>query len=147
MLAVFTTEPNRSDYRRALEAAGIRVIALPRETVRTWRGVERRGNSDESLLFEAGVLSNRMRRPDTFAIFSGDGLLSTNVAKGLRRHHGRGVRIVCFGIPGSIASEIARRTDLFDAPPIPLGVDCLLGKHGRASNHPSPHHHRTHHHE
>ncbi|MEA3187146.1 MAG: hypothetical protein QOD99_976, partial [Chthoniobacter sp.] len=52
-LAVLTSHPGQTAYQRSLEAAGFRVIAMPREIVNTCRGRELRANSDPTLIWEA----------------------------------------------------------------------------------------------
>ena len=93
------------------------------ETVRTHRGKERETNSDNLILFMAGVLASRCPA-DLIVLASGDGQLVNDLAKGLgilpkRRS------VVTLSLAGSTAQRLNAVTNRHITANIEIGRDCL----------------------
>jgi len=98
--------------RRHLEGLGWRVVAVPREVVRTHRGAEVKANADMDLCFEAARLVGEGVF-DVVLVGSGDGDLCVSVARGVRRA-APWCDVVSLSVRESSSTRLFTRPDLFD---------------------------------
>jgi len=97
--------------------------ATTRRTVRTHKGLERKGNADFLLAFLAGVVVSRASA-DVVLVASGDGDLVEEVAIGIRSLQ-KERSIVTMSLAGSTAGRLnAEKNELITAN-IEIGKDCL----------------------
>lgn len=120
--AVFTRDPKGRIRREEFEAAGIRVIEVPREVI----AGRLRSNADASLCIAVGEIATRSRA-DCFLLISGDYDLVSAAARGIRRIHGPKAKVLCAAVPRSLSGGLQNRPDLLTAPPIHLPNTALIG--------------------
>lgn len=126
-LAVLTAPPNDTQREQYLQSRGWSTLTVPQETVRTWNGTRTMANADMDICFEAGRAALNWAG-DAVVIGSGDGDLSTAIARGLRRAL-PGRKIFTLSVPGCASRRLLERTDLFDGS-LQIGLDLTRPKAG-----------------
>ena len=119
-LAVLTAPPNDTQREQYLQRRGWGTLTVPRETVRTWHGARTLANADMDICFEAGRAALNWGG-DAVVIGSGDGDLSTAIARGLKRAV-PGKKVFTLSVPGCSSRRLLDRKDLFDGS-LQIGLD------------------------
>jgi uncharacterized LabA/DUF88 family protein len=140
-LAVLTAPPNDTQREQYLQSRGWSTLTVLQETVRTWNGTRTMANADMDICFEAGRAALNWGG-DVVVIGSGDGDLSTAIARGLKRAV-PGKKVFTLSVPGCSSHRLLDRKDLFDGN-LQIGLD--LTRPNGGSQHsilPMPRKHRT----
>jgi hypothetical protein len=121
--AFFTLSRENEQGARNLPALGWSVHARPMEVVRTHRGLERRTNSDNLILFHAGALVTRSTA-EVVVIASGDGNLASDLAREVVALPKKRL-VLTMSLAGSTSWRLDARTNGHIAGNIEVGRDCL----------------------
>jgi hypothetical protein len=121
--AFFSREPSDENKVKQLSDDGWIAHSRDIETVRTHRGLMRRSNSDNLIIFNAGLLVSRSDA-DVVILASGDGDLVSDLSSCLRSLPKRR-RLVTLSVAGSTSWRLdaTKNTDIDTN--IELGQDCL----------------------
>ena len=139
-LAVLTAPPNDTQREHYLQSRGWSTLTVPQETVRTWNGIRTMANADMDICFEAGRAALNWGG-DAVVIGSGDGDLSTAIARGLKRAV-PGKKVFTLSVPGCSSRRLLDRKDLFDGS-LQIGLDLTRPRAGWQHNVPPlPRQHR-----
>ena len=95
------------------------------ETVRTWQGKRSRTNSDNAILFNAGVLLSGITF-DTVIIASGDGDLVSDLARFVSELQ-IPRQVFTLSLPGSTSARLNAETNRLISGNLEVGKDCLRG--------------------
>jgi hypothetical protein len=121
--AFFSRQPGDDRRCRYFRESGW--LSHPRdiEAVRTCRGTQYLANSDNDLLFAAGILANR-GNPEVIVLGSGDGDLVCDLARNLRQLC-RSQAILTLSLAGSTSSRLEAARNAHIDGNIEIGLDCL----------------------
>lgn len=122
--AFFSRPPTEEDrWSRYFEERGW--VPHPRDivTVKTCRGLERQANSDNLILFTAGLLASRSSA-EVIVIASGDGNLACDLANAITELP-KSRQVVTLSLAGSTAARLDARSNRTIAANIEIGRDCL----------------------
>ncbi|MDB5970967.1 MAG: hypothetical protein JWQ90_3417 [Hydrocarboniphaga sp.] len=121
--AFFARKPNDSGRGDELEGHGYHTHAREVEYVKTVRGMERKSNCDNDLLFVAGVLLATMSY-DLVVAGTGDGDLALDLARGVRAFRDN-IEIVSLGFAHNSAWRLHTGANRVIDGNILIGADCL----------------------
>lgn len=121
--AFFSQNPN--DSNRVPFFSSLGWIPHPQniEVVRTFEGIRVRANSDNAILFCAGVIASRFAFRNLI-IGSGDGDLATDLSRFVAEFK-IPRRIFTLSVPGSTSARLSPRENPLIAANFEIGLDCL----------------------
>jgi hypothetical protein len=131
-IAVLTAPAGDQRRKRVLAEGGWRTVSFTHEQVLTAHGSRKKANADLDICFEVG---HWLGLCDSTALFilSGDGDLTTSIARGVRRSQRQSaLGIHALSVPGSSSQRLLRHPELFDSAQL-VGLDILQGRHGDAT--------------
>lgn len=121
--AFFSREIGRDNWERYFQKRGWHPHPYDIKTVRTHRGKERLANSDNLILFTAGLLASRSSA-DVITLGSGDGSMVCDLAESLSKLPKKRT-IVTLSLAGSTSHRLNARSNPHITENIEIGLDCL----------------------
>lgn len=119
----FSREPGDERHCEYLRGCGWNPHPRDIETVGTHRGIRRLANSDNDLLFAAGILAERSQA-EVIVLASGDGTLVCDLSRNLRQLPGI-YTILTLSLAGSTSYRLNAAHNRNIDGNIEIGLDCL----------------------
>lgn len=121
--AFFSAPIPANTHEQYFEKRGWKAHVHPIETVQTYRGLKKRANSDNLILFKSGLLVSRSQA-DTILIASGDGDLVTDLARAILMLP-KIRQVITLSLPASTSYRLDATVSPYIEENMEIGADCL----------------------